>query len=410
MKRTEVGDFLATLAVMERGGSSVRAAAFPLPPTTRTTRPRAPTTRTATGEATEDREARPTQAASRRSSCRSTARRTSCRSATWPSRRCGGRRTGWSCTPKGTPICRRGASSRTFGRGLEEREALAHRGRAARVPGGPRDAGHPAAADRDRRGRGHRRRAARRDVARARSAPSRRRAPAPAERRGGRGTGRARDGADKQRPTPRAARAPRMAPRREARSRRRGARPAPAHDGVAGARRRQAGRLAAAQPSLARGRRRRRGLDSLRPAAARHDPRPERDDGHAPVAQASRAKRCFSSRPTAASPTRSSHPFRVARFTNGDGRRARARPDRGLRGRRLPRPGDGRSAAGGRARPPCRSRSSAASPSTQDRKFDELGARLAKIENGELTIERDSRDADQVPHPQRRRPARPSCS
>src|SRR5579859_2691192 len=31
MKRAEVGDFLATLAVMERGGSSVRAAAFPLP-------------------------------------------------------------------------------------------------------------------------------------------------------------------------------------------------------------------------------------------------------------------------------------------------------------------------------------------------------------------------------------------
>jgi hypothetical protein len=30
MKRAEVGDFLATLAVMERGGSSVRAAAFPL--------------------------------------------------------------------------------------------------------------------------------------------------------------------------------------------------------------------------------------------------------------------------------------------------------------------------------------------------------------------------------------------
>ena len=27
----EVGDFLATLAVMERGGSSVRAAAFPMP-------------------------------------------------------------------------------------------------------------------------------------------------------------------------------------------------------------------------------------------------------------------------------------------------------------------------------------------------------------------------------------------
>ena len=30
MKQTEVGDFLATLAVMEQGGSSVRAAAFPL--------------------------------------------------------------------------------------------------------------------------------------------------------------------------------------------------------------------------------------------------------------------------------------------------------------------------------------------------------------------------------------------
>ncbi|HEV3191421.1 MAG TPA: DUF4139 domain-containing protein, partial [Polyangiaceae bacterium] len=30
MKQTEVGDFLATLAVMERGGSSVRAAVFPL--------------------------------------------------------------------------------------------------------------------------------------------------------------------------------------------------------------------------------------------------------------------------------------------------------------------------------------------------------------------------------------------
>jgi Domain of unknown function (DUF4139) len=30
MKRSEVGDFLATLAVMERGGSSVRAAAFPI--------------------------------------------------------------------------------------------------------------------------------------------------------------------------------------------------------------------------------------------------------------------------------------------------------------------------------------------------------------------------------------------
>jgi hypothetical protein len=30
MRASEVGDFLATLAVMERGGSSVRAAAFPL--------------------------------------------------------------------------------------------------------------------------------------------------------------------------------------------------------------------------------------------------------------------------------------------------------------------------------------------------------------------------------------------
>src|SRR5687767_2914793 len=30
MKETEVGDFLATLAVIERGGSSVRSAAFPL--------------------------------------------------------------------------------------------------------------------------------------------------------------------------------------------------------------------------------------------------------------------------------------------------------------------------------------------------------------------------------------------
>src|SRR5580658_6580288 len=30
MKQTEVGDFLATLAVLERGGSSVRAAAFPI--------------------------------------------------------------------------------------------------------------------------------------------------------------------------------------------------------------------------------------------------------------------------------------------------------------------------------------------------------------------------------------------
>ena len=30
MKEGEVGDFLATLAVMEKGGSSVRAAAFPL--------------------------------------------------------------------------------------------------------------------------------------------------------------------------------------------------------------------------------------------------------------------------------------------------------------------------------------------------------------------------------------------
>src|ERR1700684_913610 len=30
MKQTEGGDFLATLAVMEQGGSSVRAAAFPL--------------------------------------------------------------------------------------------------------------------------------------------------------------------------------------------------------------------------------------------------------------------------------------------------------------------------------------------------------------------------------------------
>ncbi len=29
---TRSGDFLATLAVLERGGSSVRAAAFPMPP------------------------------------------------------------------------------------------------------------------------------------------------------------------------------------------------------------------------------------------------------------------------------------------------------------------------------------------------------------------------------------------
>ena len=29
VRRNEVGDFLATLAVLERGGSSVRAAAFP---------------------------------------------------------------------------------------------------------------------------------------------------------------------------------------------------------------------------------------------------------------------------------------------------------------------------------------------------------------------------------------------
>jgi hypothetical protein len=32
VRRNEVGDFLATLAVLERGGSSVRAAAFPVPP------------------------------------------------------------------------------------------------------------------------------------------------------------------------------------------------------------------------------------------------------------------------------------------------------------------------------------------------------------------------------------------
>jgi hypothetical protein len=32
VRRNEVGDFLATLAVLERGGSSVRAAAFPMPP------------------------------------------------------------------------------------------------------------------------------------------------------------------------------------------------------------------------------------------------------------------------------------------------------------------------------------------------------------------------------------------
>jgi hypothetical protein len=34
VRRNEVGDFLATLAVLERGGSSVRAAAFPMPPDT----------------------------------------------------------------------------------------------------------------------------------------------------------------------------------------------------------------------------------------------------------------------------------------------------------------------------------------------------------------------------------------
>src|ERR1019366_7088593 len=58
--------------------------------------------------------------------------------------------------------------------------------------------------------------------------------------------------------------------------------------------------------------------------------------------------------PDGAVPDSSSHPFRVARFTNGAG----GTLERGI-------------------------------AIDQDRKYDELGARLAKIENGELTVERD---------------------
>ena len=109
MKQTEVGDFLATLAVMERGGSSVRAAAFPLKVDDENDEAKEPHPG-GHEEATEDEK---TRSGSRRSSCRSTARRTTCKSATSPSRPCGGRRTGWSSTPTGTPTCKRGESSRT---------------------------------------------------------------------------------------------------------------------------------------------------------------------------------------------------------------------------------------------------------------------------------------------------------
>ena len=273
------------------------------------------------------------------------------------------------------------------GRGLEEREALAHRGRAARVPGGPRDAGHPAAADRDRRGRGHRRRAARRDVARPGAAGRRRDAGAGAAAggRGGRGPGplaRART----RRTTPRR-RGAGMAALRGASARPRSRPPSP-DDGVVRARGAQGGRLAAAQPSLARRRRGGGGLDSLRSPAARHDPRSERDDGHAPVAErlgrgavSLRARRrrpgldratrfawrgSPTGRPACSSAARS--PCSRAAPSSVRGWSIRCRPVR---------------------RRPCRSRSSARIAVDEDRKFDELGARLAKIENSELTIERD---------------------
>ena len=85
VRKDEVGDFLATLAVLERGGSSVRSASFPLEVASDTPPP-----------ATEaGRRQAPTSASCGTSSWRWTARSTTCRSATSPRRPSGGRRTGW---------------------------------------------------------------------------------------------------------------------------------------------------------------------------------------------------------------------------------------------------------------------------------------------------------------------------
>ena len=174
MKRTEVGDFLATLAVMERGGSSVRAAAFPLQVDDDNEEAKAPPE--AGHEPSED-EKKGLETVVLSLDGKAHDLQVGLR------RRVAG--VAPVVSPRGPLRGRRGLAGvghrpEPLGRGLEEREALAHRRRAARVRGGARDAGHSAAPDRDRRGRGHRRGAARRDVAAAGAAAPR---PPPALRR-----------------------------------------------------------------------------------------------------------------------------------------------------------------------------------------------------------------------------------
>ena len=84
VRKDEVGDFLATLAVLERGGSSVRSASFPLEVAS-DVRPRRRSRATRT----------PTSASCGTSSWPWTARSTTCRSATSPRPPSGARRTGW---------------------------------------------------------------------------------------------------------------------------------------------------------------------------------------------------------------------------------------------------------------------------------------------------------------------------
>ena len=385
VRNEKVGDFLATLAVIEKGGSSVRSASFPVEvdkdddededEDDGRTRASSAAQAAAREEASEKKDKLETVKLTLDGKEHDLIVGYVAETPVWrPSYRLvinrSDGRAGEGASSGGSPGL--GHRAEPLGRGLEGRQALARRGRAARVPGDAREGGDPAAPDRHRSGRGDRLGADGRDqpgnseaapppppadAPMPRSAPAKRQGytldELMARRRQRRRRRRRRRGDS----GPRAAEAARRAASGGAaakkasrlarlgaqRRREHGAAAASAAHGAAAAAASAAQPVAAAQRARPRRGRDGGGDDALRPAVPRRHAQQERDDGAAPRAARAgrvdlplRARRRRARVDVAPVPRRALHQRRQGP--------ARARADRGVRERRVPRAGHGRSA------------------------------------------------------------------
>ena len=359
VRRNEVGDFLATLAVLERGGSSVRAAAFPMPP-----------------DSAPDAGAKlQTVVMSLDGSDHDLNVGYIAAAPIWrPSYRL-------VIDKDGAEPADLGHRAEPVGRRLEERLPVADRRGAAGVRRVAGTRGGAAAAADHRRRRDHRGGAAQRDVAGAGAAAT-----------AARGRARSRDGGAPTRP--RMTTAGESVARGRLRWRAAGATLAPATARHGAAARRCP--KAAAAPTISGRARNVAALAAVARAGGRHALRRRRHvtipDGSATMVMLldkrvpGEAICLFA--PDPGVPDSATHPFRVARFTNRTGGLLERGPLAIFDRRRVPGTGDDRSAA--RRRDGDRAvRARAHAGGRADRETREEGARLYHIEAGVLTIARE---------------------